>query len=99
MVGGDSLVLISNLFIFQCSPAFIIYSRAVLEIYVCKFILVFYFIFVYNIFYKKKVISINPDNINAKNEFEKWKKIVQAKIKDYKQGKITEDGLYNRMIA
>ena len=50
--------------------------------------------------YQKKVMnaSRNPDNKRLRKEFDKWKKEAQAKIKLYKQGKLTEEKLYEWMI-
>ncbi len=52
--------------------------------------------------YNKKfnVISrAKEENKNQlKQDFDAWKKVAQAKIKDYKQGKVTEDELYNWMM-
>lgn len=50
--------------------------------------------------YNKKgnEVSRNKENLNLKKSFDKWKKDAQSKIKDYKQGKLTEDELYKWMM-
>ncbi len=47
---------------------------------------------------KSNEVSRNKDNIKLKENFDKWKKSAQTKIKEYKQGKVTEDELYKWMI-
>ena len=50
--------------------------------------------------YQKKFMEVarSDNNKNLKKDFDSWKKIAQGKIKDYKQGKVTEDELYKWMI-
>lgn len=50
--------------------------------------------------YNKKfnVVSRNKDNKKLKEEFDKWKKLAQNKVKEYKQGILTEDELYKWMM-
>lgn len=50
--------------------------------------------------YQKKFMEVarSDNNKKLKKDFDCWKKIAQGKIKDYKQGKITEDELYKWMI-
>lgn len=50
--------------------------------------------------YNKKfnAVSRNIKDINLKREFAEWKKIAQAKVKEYKQGNLTENELYKWMI-
>ena len=50
--------------------------------------------------YQKKFMEVarSDDNKKLKKNFDSWKKIAQGKIKDYKQGKVTEDELYKWMI-
>lgn len=50
--------------------------------------------------YQKKImiVSRNKEDKNFKKEFDKWKKEAQLKIKDYKQGKLSEENLYNWML-
>ena len=50
--------------------------------------------------YQKKFMEVarSDNNKQLKKCFDSWKKIAQGKIKDYKQGKITEDELYKWMI-
>ena len=50
--------------------------------------------------YQKKFMEVarNNNNKQLKKDFDSWKKIAQGKIKDYKQGKVTEDELYKWMI-
>lgn len=50
--------------------------------------------------YQKKFMEVARSGINKKlkNDFDSWKKIAQDKVKDYKQGKVTEDELYKWMI-
>lgn len=50
--------------------------------------------------YQKKFMEVARSNNNKKlkKDFDSWKKIAQGKIKDYKQGKATEDELYKWMI-
>ena len=43
-------------------------------------------------------VARSNNNKQLKKSFDSWKKIAQGKIKDYKQGKITEDELYKWMI-
>ena len=38
------------------------------------------------------------NNKKLKNDFDSWKKIAQGKIKEFKQGKVTEDELYKWMM-
>lgn len=49
--------------------------------------------------YQKKFMEVARSDNNKKLEkdFDSWKKIAQGKIKDYKQGKATEDELYKWM--
>lgn len=49
--------------------------------------------------YQKKFMEVarSNDNKKLKKEFENWKKVAQSKIKDFKQGKVTEDELYKWM--
>lgn len=44
------------------------------------------------------IASRNKENKQLRVEFDKWKKEAQAKIKLYKQGKLSEDELYKWMI-
>ena len=50
--------------------------------------------------YQKKFMEVarSDDNKKLKKNFDSWKKIAQGKIKDYKQGKVTEEELYKWMI-
>ena len=50
--------------------------------------------------YQKKFMEVarSDNNKKLKKAFDSWKKIAQGKIKDYKQGKVTEDELYKWMI-
>ena len=50
--------------------------------------------------YQKKFMEVarSDNNKQLKKDFDNWKKFAQSKIKDYKQGKITEDELYKWMI-
>ncbi len=50
--------------------------------------------------YQKKIMiaSRNKENKQLRVDFDKWKKGAQAKIKLYKQGKLSEDELYKWMI-
>ncbi len=50
--------------------------------------------------YQKKFMEVarSDNNKQLKKDFDSWKKIAQGKIKDYKQGKVTEDELYTWMI-
>ena len=50
--------------------------------------------------YQKKFMEVsrNDSNKKLKKDFDSWKKIAQNKIKDYKQGKVTEEELYRWMI-
>ena len=50
--------------------------------------------------YQKKFMEVarSDNNKQLKKDFDSWKKIAQGKIKDYKQGKVTEDELYKWMI-
>lgn len=50
--------------------------------------------------YQQKVMAVyrNKENKQMKKDFEKWKKEAQAKIKLFKQGKVTEDELYKWMM-
>ena len=49
--------------------------------------------------YNKKFNVISrakeEDKKQLKQDFDKWKKLAQSKVKEYKQGKLTEDELYN----
>ena len=47
---------------------------------------------------KSNEVSRKKDDIKLKESFDKWKKSAQAKIKEYKQKKVTEDELYKWMI-
>ncbi len=50
--------------------------------------------------YQKKFMEVARSNNNKKlkKDFDSWKKLAQGRIKDYKQGKVTEDELYKWMI-
>lgn len=50
--------------------------------------------------YQKKFMEVSRSNGNKKlkKDFDSWKQVAQGKIKDFKQGNITEDELYNWMI-
>ena len=50
--------------------------------------------------YQKKFMEVarSDNNKKLKKDFDSWKKLAQSKIRDYKQGKVTEDELYNWMI-
>lgn len=50
--------------------------------------------------YNKKfnAMSRNLKDTNLKREFSEWKKQAQAKVKEYKQGNLTEDELYKWMM-
>lgn len=50
--------------------------------------------------YNKKfnIMSRNVKDTKFKKEFAEWKKLAQAKVKEYKQGNLTEDELYKWMI-
>lgn len=50
--------------------------------------------------YQRKFMEVARSNNNKELKilFENWKKTARAKIKEYKQGKITENELYNWMI-
>ena len=50
--------------------------------------------------YQKKImiVSRNKNDKQLKEDFNKWKKHAQAKIKLFKQGKLDEDTLYKWMI-
>ena len=50
--------------------------------------------------YQRKFMEVARSNNNKelKTLFENWKKTARTKIKEYKQGKITENELYNWMI-
>ena len=50
--------------------------------------------------YQKKFMEVarSDNNKKLKKDFDSWKKIAQSKIRDYKQGKVTEDELYKWMI-
>lgn len=50
--------------------------------------------------YQKKFMEVARSDANKqlKKDFDNWKKIAQGKIKDFKQGKVTEDDLYKWMI-
>ena len=50
--------------------------------------------------YQKKFMEVarNDNNKKLKKDFDSWKKIAQNKIKDYKQGKVTENELYKWML-
>lgn len=47
---------------------------------------------------KSNEVSRNKENQELKESFDIWKRIAQSKIKDYKQGKVTEDELYEWMM-
>lgn len=47
---------------------------------------------------KSNEVSRNKDNIKLKESFDKWKKSAQSKIREYKQGNVTEDELYKWMM-
>jgi len=58
---------------------------------------------IYRRTYQKKTMEIsrNPDSVakeKEKKKFIKWRKEAQEKIKEFKAGKLTEDGLYNWMV-
>lgn len=50
--------------------------------------------------YQKKFMEVarSDDNKKLKKDFAIWKQVAQSKIKDFKQGKVTEDELYKWMI-
>ena len=50
---------------------------------------------VYRQVYQKKVMAVyrNPDDTKLKDEFDKWKKETQEKIRQFKKGEITEEKL------
>ena len=50
--------------------------------------------------YQKKFMEVarSDNNKKLKKDFDSWKKLAQSKIRDYKQGKVTEDELYKWMI-
>lgn len=50
--------------------------------------------------YNKKfnAMSRNLKDTKLKKEFNEWKKLAQSKVKEYKQGNITEDELYKWMM-
>ena len=50
---------------------------------------------VYRQVYQKKVMAVyrNPDDTKLKDEFDKWKKEAQEKIRQFKKGEITEEKL------
>ncbi len=50
--------------------------------------------------YQQKVMVVyrNKDNKQLKNDFDKWKKEAQAKIKLFKQGKLEEENLYKWIL-
>lgn len=50
--------------------------------------------------YQKKFMEVSRSNGNKKlkKDFDNWKQVAQGKIKDFKQGNLTEDELYNWMI-
>lgn len=50
--------------------------------------------------YQKTFMEVarNDNNKKLKKDFDSWKKIAQSKVKDYKQGKVTEEELYRWMI-
>lgn len=50
--------------------------------------------------YQQKFSKVkrNKSNIELKSEFETWKKIAKEKIKLLKQGKLTEDEVYEWII-
>ena len=50
--------------------------------------------------YQKKFMEVarSGNNKKLKNDFDSWKKIAQGKIKEFKQGKVTEDELYKWMM-
>ena len=43
-------------------------------------------------------VSRSNGNKKLKKDFDNWKQVAQGKIKDFKQGNLTEDELYNWMI-
>lgn len=47
---------------------------------------------------KSNEVSRNKGNIRLKENFDKWKKLAQSKIRNYKKGKVTEDELYKWMV-
>ena len=50
--------------------------------------------------YQKKFMEVSrsDNNKKLKKDFDSWKKLAQNKIRDYKQGKVTEDELYKWMM-
>ena len=50
--------------------------------------------------YQKKFMEVarSDNNKKLKKDFDSWKKLAQSKIRDYKQGKVTEDELYRWII-
>ena len=46
----------------------------------------------------KKVKKIYKKLLTFISKFDSWKKLAQSKIRDYKQGKVTEDELYEWMM-
>lgn len=50
--------------------------------------------------YQKKFMEVarSENNKKMKKDFDTWKKVAQGKIKNFKQGKVTEDELYKWMI-
>ena len=50
--------------------------------------------------YQKKFMEVarSDNNKKLKKEFDSWKKLAQSKIRDYKQGKVTEDELHKWMM-
>lgn len=50
--------------------------------------------------YQKKFMEVarSDGNKKLKKDFDSWKKIAQGKIKEHKQGKVTEDELYKWMM-
>ena len=50
--------------------------------------------------YQKKFMEVarSDNDKKLKKDFDTWKKLAQSKIRDYKQGKVTEDELYKWMM-
>lgn len=50
--------------------------------------------------YQKKFMEVSrsDNNKKLKKDFDSWKKLAQSKIRDYKQGKVTEEELYKWMM-
>ena len=47
---------------------------------------------------KSNEVSRNKKNVKLKKDFEVWKKLAQKIVKDYKQGKISQEELFKWMI-